>query len=300
MRQTRSRMRRTTGALLALALATAAPAQDVPELATGIRQVQEGDYEGAVPTLEAAIRSLEARGRPAAELARACLHLGVAHVALDQREAALARFRQALGYEQELRLTPDRYSPKVIAVFEEARRDVVADREAEKGEGRSRTPLVLLGVGAAAAAGVVVATTGGDGPAGGGAPSFSGARFTTPVLVCPDGSRDLPLLVGIQVSGMNPADRPLTIRSVTVVLIIVESPGVPSELGFASSAPASVSPTSVAAGGQGALLVETSLLCGNGEGDASRYNEWVGRLTLDTSAGAFALETVDRLRVNIP
>jgi len=264
----------------------------------GIRQVQEGDYEGAVPTLESALRALEAEKAPAATLARACLYLGIAHVALDERDAAKARFKEALTYNPSLRLTPDRFSPKVIAAFEEARSEL-APTEAAAKRG-SKTPLVLLGVGAAAAAGVAIVASGGDDGTGGGVPTFEGARFTTPVLVCPDGTVDSPLVVGIQLRGSNPTAQSLQVRAVTAVLIIVDSPGVPSEVGFASTAPATSTPSTLAPGAQATLLIQTTLLCGNGEGDPSRYNEWVGRLTLDTTAGVFGVETADRMRVNIP
>jgi len=38
----------------------------------------------------------------------------------------------------------------------------------------------------------------------------------------------------------------------------------------------------------------------NGAGDAPRFNEWSGGITLTTAAGAVNLETADRMRVNIP
>jgi hypothetical protein len=285
-------------ALAALLAAAPALAAEVPELARGVRQVQQGDYEGAVPTLETALARLEAERRPNAERARACLYLGIALVALDRREEAKERFRQALGFDGSLRLTPDRFSPKVIGVFEEARREKgAAETQAKKP--RSKTPLILLGAGAAAAAGVAVAVSGGDGSPGG-APSFAGAHFTTPVLVCPNGSVDVPLPFGIQLQGTNPTAQTLTIREVTVVMIIEESPAVPSEVGFASTADATVTPSSIAPQGQVSVLVQSTLLCGNGTGGPARYNEWSGRVTLDTSAGVFTATTADRLRVNIP
>jgi Tetratricopeptide repeat len=285
---------------LALVLATSpASTEDVPELVRGIQQVQRGDYEGAVPTLETALTRLEEEKGPDAERARACLYLGIALVALDRRDAAKERFRQALDFDPELRLTPDRFSPKVIGVFEEARRERGSGGASTPKKSRSKTPLLLLGAGAAAAAGIVVVASGGNGPSGG-APSFSGAHFTTPVLVCPNGSADLPLVFAIQLQGSNPTEQTLTIRAVTVVMIIEESPAVPSEVGFASTAPATLTPSSIAPHGQATLLVQSSLQCGNGPGDPARYNEWSGRVTLDTSADVFTVETADRLRVNIP
>ena len=71
-------------------------------------------------------------------------------------------------------------------------------------------------------------------------------------------------------------------------------------MGFASNAPASVSPQSVPAAASVTLRIDTTLLCGNGADDEPRFNEWSGRLTLATSSGLVTLETADRLRVNIP
>ena len=82
---------------------------------------RRGDFEGAVATLGPVADRLAAKGGH--DAAQACLYLGIAHLALDQRDAARARFREALGHEPSLRLGPDRFSPKVIAAFEDARRE---------------------------------------------------------------------------------------------------------------------------------------------------------------------------------
>ena len=151
-----------------LAPALAAAAQD-PGLAAGIRQVDEGDFEGAVATLGPVADRLSAKGGH--DAAQACLYLGIAHLALDQRDAARARFREALGHEPSLRLGPDRFSPKVIAAFEEARREREAAARARsrgptKPEARkSHTGRTVLIAGAAVAAGVGIALRGGPGDA---------------------------------------------------------------------------------------------------------------------------------------
>jgi hypothetical protein len=90
----------------------------------------------------------------------------------------------------------------------------------------------------------------------------------------------------------------VTIGSVSAVLIIVASPAVPSEVGFASSQPATAAPTTLRPGTT-TVRVQTTLTCANGEGDASRFNEWKGRVTLTTGA-AQTVETVDTMRVNLP
>jgi len=299
-------------AAVLMAVLTASPllaqATD-PELAAGLRQVSEGDFEGAVLTLDAAARRLAADGNRKAELVEAYVHLGIALVALDQRSAARDRFGLALALDPQLTLGPDRHSPKVIGVFEEARRAAAAEtaRVAEAKAGPAKpagggggSKAVWVGLGVAAVAGGIVLATGGNAQ---GPPAtqarFTNTRFGTPVLTCPDGAVDQPLGVSIQVDAVG-GSAATNITSVSAVLIIVASPAVPGEVGFASNAPASVFPLSVDANAGATLRVDTTLLCGNGVGDEPRFNEWSGRLTLATTAGLVTLETADRLRVNIP
>jgi uncharacterized protein len=87
----------------------------------GIRQVEDGDLEGAIATLTTAVRRLSMEAPAAAELARAHLHLGVAYALLDQEKAARASFREALQHDPGLRLDPARFPPKVQKLLEEAR-----------------------------------------------------------------------------------------------------------------------------------------------------------------------------------
>lgn len=296
----------TVVALLAPALL---PAQSTdPDLAAGLRQVTEGDFEGAIATLDAAARRLAADPRRKAEVLEAYVHLGIALVALDQRGAARERFRLALALDPQLTLSPDRYSPKVIAVLDETRREAEAAKRAagpspakpQKRGGASKAALVVLGLGGAVAGGIAIAhrsQTNGRPPV---TPiTFTGARFGTPVLGCPDGAVNLLLPLNILVDAVG-GSTPTSIGAVSAVLIIVSSPAGPGEVGFASNAPATVSPATVPAGTNTTLRVDTTLLCSNGAADDARFNEWTGRLTLQTSAGLFTLETADRLRVNIP
>lgn len=279
-----------------------------PELAAGIRQVNEGDFEGAVLTLDAVARRLAVEGNRKAELVQAYVHLGIALVALDQRSAARDRFGLALALDPRLTLGPDRHSPKVIGVFEEARRAATAAEKAQAaaaspakptgGGGGSKALWVGLGV-AAVAGGIVLATRGKDQALPATPARFTNTRFGTPVLTCQDGAVDQPLAVSILVDAVG-GSTPTNITSVSAVLIIVASPTVPGEVGFASNAPANVSPQSVDVNAGVTLRIDTTLLCGNGVGDEPRFNEWSGRLTLATSSGLVTLETADRLRVNIP
>ncbi|HEY2945535.1 MAG TPA: tetratricopeptide repeat protein [Vicinamibacteria bacterium] len=267
------------------------PAQSAdPELAQGVRQVREGDFEGAVATLESVVRRLSSAPERSRDLLQAYVNLGVAYVALDQRDLARSRFGEALARDRNLKLSAAEYSPKVLAVFEEARQQARPSGQGRKG---SKTPYVIAGAAAAAAAGVVLATRGSNASA-----AFSGARFGNLVAVCPDDSINVPVQVLILVEAQA-GSAALSIDSATAQLIIVMSADT-GEVGFASTQATTVSPMVVAAKTHATLQVSTVLVCNNGPGDPGRFNEWSGRVTFTTSAGVFTVETADRLRVNIP
>jgi hypothetical protein len=284
--------------------AHAAVAQE-PGLAAGIRQVEEGDFEGAVATLGPVADRLSAAGGH--DAAQACLYLGIAQLALDQGDAARARFREALGHEPSLRLSPDRFSPKVLSAFEEARREreaaahaaaPAAGARAEPKKSHAGRTLLLAGAGVAAGVGVALAAGGSGSTSADGELRLTGARFAAQAIECPDGSVDQPIGVGIDVDAVNGGRTPAAITSVSSVLIIVSS-ALAGEIGFASAAATTASPTTVPSG-MATLHVQTTLRCSNGVGDPPRFNEWSGRVTLATAAGVVTVETADRLRVNIP
>jgi len=261
-----------------------------PELAQGVRQVREGDFEGAVTTLESAVRRLSSAPERSRELRQAYVNLGVAYVALDQRDLARSRFGEALARDRNLKLSASEYSPKVLAIFEEARQRA---RQAAQGRKGSKAPYIIAGA-AAAAGGVVLATRGGSDAAA----AISGARFANLVAVCPDDSVNVPVPVLILVEAQAGRSS-LSIDSAAAQLIIVTSANT-GEVGFASTQATTVSPMVVASKTHATLQVSTTLICNNGPGDPGRFNEWSGRVTFTTSAGVFTVETADRLRVNIP
>lgn len=274
-----------------------------PELATGLRQVREGDYEGAVVTLDAVTRRLAGDKSRLRDLLEAYVSLGVALVALDQRTAAKDRFRLALGLDPKLELTSDRYSPKVLGAFAEARREAAeaatrktrGTAEPKARGGSSKLPFILLGTAGAAAGVVALATIGG--PSGAEA-RFTGARFGTAVVVCPNGDINVPITVTIMVDAVG-GSSPTRIKAVKAVLTIQSSPNVPSEVGFSSDRAATIMPDTVPPQASVSLQVDTSILCSNGGGNP-RVNEWSGVLTLSTANGPVVLNTVDRMHVNIP
>jgi hypothetical protein len=301
--------------LLLLLLGTAAtgggaePPATEADLATGVRQVDEGDFETAVLTLDAVVRNLAAASAPQASRARASPYLGIAHLALDQRETAKTCFREALGHDPGLRLGPDRFSPKVIAAFDEARLAFEAARSGavpsgtttaspRRGGGGGKAALVV-GAAALAGGGIALAVTGDGDGSGGGAATVANARFETPVVVCPDETFGAPLTFSLRLDVTNGTKSPLTLSQASTV-IRIEASAIPSEIGFASNAPSRWSPLTVAAGDAASVRVESSLTCDNALGDAPRFNEWSGSITLTTSAGVFTAGTVDRMRVNIP
>ena len=159
---------------LALGPGLVAAQSTEPDLAAGIRQVEDGDYSAAVITLDRVARALETRKDRAHELARAYLYLGIAYVGLGSETSARARFRDALTQSRDLRLDPEQFPPKVIELFEKAREEnrvpaptaaspAPTSAPASGGKKKSKTPLILIGLGGAAAAGVAVAAGGGGG-----------------------------------------------------------------------------------------------------------------------------------------
>jgi hypothetical protein len=159
-----------------------------PEVKKGVRLTDEGDYDAAIVTLDTAVRRLAAAASPANERdrAEAYLYLGIAYLAKGHETAARAHFRDAIARVKDLRLTSDKYSPRVIEAFEKAREDVArtpaaaaptaAPAEGEKKKG-GKTGLILLGVGGAAAAGIAVAAGGGGSPS---TPASPGATPSGP------------------------------------------------------------------------------------------------------------------------
>jgi len=194
---------------------------------------------------------------------------------------------------------------------------------------RSKTLPILIGVGAAAAVGVAVAAGGGGeapedpaardddldgytenagdcndsnrlvGPFG--TPSFS-ARFETPVFDCPDNVEDYPDPTVIVVEARNNACNVLSVNRVGVVISVVTAFLTTNQVGQTfSQSDVDCSPRSVGAGGVTAnLRVQPQFVCSNSRGPSSAYNELTATVNLETSAGAFSVQTSNRHRTNFP
>lgn len=204
------RIQRVVSLLLAAALALPAGAADAPvdpDVDKGIRLVDDGDYDAAIVTLDAAARRLAtdpARGR---DLSQAYLYLGIAYVGKGHEAAAKAKFREAVSRIKDLTLSPDRYPPKVIDLFEAARDEAQAAARAApapapvasapdaasggKKGGGSKTLLIVGGV--AAAGGVAALAMGGGGSSSravaGSGPGPSGQQQLQQSAVVPAGQQ---------------------------------------------------------------------------------------------------------------
>ena len=263
-----------------------------------MRQVEEGDFEGAVASLEAAIPRL--RGDPARVrlLVQADIQLAVAHTALDHTAEAVQAFSEALTLDPNLRLDPQRFSPKVLRALETAREQAArrAAGPVERKSSSGRKAAIIGGVAVVAGTATVLALRGGTE-----LPAFSGARFGTPALDCPNGSDNVRLPFRILVEASNPSGDPVSITSTTAVIRIEASPSFPGEVGFASSQDNPMAIPSLIPAKQNVTVEVTSfLICGNGEGDPGRFNEWSGNVTFTTPVGVFMVATADRMRVNLP
>jgi len=287
----------TCGALPAGATAQETTASAESGVAAGVRQVEEGDFEGAVTTLEAAIARLRGDPQRVRLLVQADIQLAVAHTALDHGPQAVQAFSEAITLDPNLRLDPQRFSPKVLRALETAREQAARRTAGPVRKSSSGRKAAIVGASiAVAGTAAALALRGG----GTGAPTFSGARFGTPALDCPNGSDNVHLPFTILVEASNPSGDPVPINSVSTVVTIEVSPAFPGEIGFPSSQPSTVVPSSVPAKQSVTLQISSFLICGNGEGDPGRFNEWSGRVTLTTPAGVVMLTVADRMRVSLP
>lgn len=103
-----------------------------PELNSGLRQVDEGDFRAAIRTLGAVVQRFRDGGGPSGDLSRAYLYLGIAHLGLGEEPKARAAFIGAQETDRALRLSPSEFAPRVIEAFEQARREAAASQGAPR------------------------------------------------------------------------------------------------------------------------------------------------------------------------
>jgi hypothetical protein len=150
---------------MALLLATAtipvaAQSLDV-DVQKGIAQVDDGDYDGAILTLDNAARRLAVDKTKTNDLAQAYLYLGIAYIGKGREAAAKAKFREAVAQIKTLSLSADKFPPKVVDLFEAAKAEETKATAApsptpsssasgaappEKKKGGSKTLLIIGGI----------------------------------------------------------------------------------------------------------------------------------------------------------
>jgi hypothetical protein len=144
-----------------------------PEVSKGIKQVDEGDYDAAIFTLDSAARRLAADPGKGRDLSQAYLYLGIAYFGKGHEAAAKAKFREAVAQIKDLTLSPEKFPPKVINLFEAAKEEQgkagsapasSADTKAAAAppkKGGGGKGLLIGGLVVAAGAGVALAAKGG-------------------------------------------------------------------------------------------------------------------------------------------
>jgi hypothetical protein len=146
------------------------------DLATGIRQAQEGDFEQAVVTLDTVVRRLSGQPARAKERARAYTYVSNAYLGLSQEQTAKAKFLEAWKADRDMNLSPREFPPKVLEFFDRAREEAnlpnaapsprptstVRPAPPEKKKG-SKTVPILIGAAVLGGVGVAVAAGGGGG-----------------------------------------------------------------------------------------------------------------------------------------
>jgi len=179
--------------VLSLALAAVPAVAQVPadpDVAKGVKQVDEGDYDAAILTLDNAARRLSSDSSKSRELSYAYLYLGIAYMGKGHEAAAKAKFREAVSRVTDLSLSPDRFSPKIIDLFESVKEETAkggpragaapasatapaakapapapvatAPKTGSEGGGSGKT-LLFVGLGVAAAGGAALLIAGGGG-----------------------------------------------------------------------------------------------------------------------------------------
>jgi hypothetical protein len=327
-----------TALLVTVALSIPSPAVDQAEtpaaiLANGIRQVEEGDLEAAVITLDTAVQRLSAEKGKEKELALARLYLGMAHLGLSQWERAKAEMREAWRNNKDLKLDPKKFPPRVMQLYEEAKREAKEAEDRSKAESRtkpvptpspqppaktgatatsgekkggSKAPLVILGVVGAGAAVAAAAAAGGGSKTATPAPTVTpaacasgqftatGIRYDPAMFACPRGAGPTVSETRYVVELANNSQAEVTILSVeTENATCTTSPGFNCTH---FSRPLPFVPSGVSGGGRATLLATTSFTCTNDTG-RSGFIDLIATLRIVTSCGVFVLTPANPYRI---
>jgi hypothetical protein len=92
-------------------------------LARGMRQVEGGEFDAAVVTLDGVVRRFAAQASPPRELARAYLYLAIAYLGLSQEQTAKATFLDALKADRTLVLSTGEFPPRIVQFFQQVKKE---------------------------------------------------------------------------------------------------------------------------------------------------------------------------------
>lgn len=172
----------TVGSVL-VARARATPQPANAEMAQGIRQAEEGDFESAILTLDSVVRRLEGTAGRGSEISLARLYLGMSYLGVGQLEKARLQMREAWLADRNLTLDPKKFPRRVMQAFEaakaEARSTTPPEAQTPRGKGRSGKTLLIAG-GATALAGAAALASSSSTPS---SPSTSPAPVPTPQVL---------------------------------------------------------------------------------------------------------------------
>jgi ankyrin repeat protein len=124
----------------------AAEQSKAPALDSGITEVEEGDFEAAIKTLERVIQSLPDDAVNARDRARAYLYMAIAYLGLSEEANARTRFLDALKQDRDLNLNPRQFSPRVLALFEQAKRQISGAAPVSAKEASPRDAVFFLAI----------------------------------------------------------------------------------------------------------------------------------------------------------
>lgn len=146
-----------------------------PDLERGIAFVEAGEFDDAILALEPAAKRLAAEHGRQKDLARAYAYLAIAYLGLNHEQTAKAKFLEAINADKDLKLGADQFSPRIIELFEQARREALKDQAgsplpAQRKRGSAKIPLIIGGVAAAAGGVALAAGAGGSNGNGDGPP----------------------------------------------------------------------------------------------------------------------------------
>jgi hypothetical protein len=276
------------------------------ELSQGIRQVEEGDLEAAVITLDGVIQRLSKEKGHEKDLALAHLYLGMAHLGLSQWERAKSEMRNAWRSDRKMKLDPKRFPRRVLQLYEEAKAEAAKSQSvvtsppnrttpppATEKKGHGKTLPILLGVGAAAGAAVAVVAGGGSEPTPAASTCSVGqfvatnARFDVPEFDC-TGRSGTQYPLNYRFDAVNNSQAAVSINSVTSRLTLFAQTDGAGCTSIDDGQLSNVTPTVLGAGNT-TVTVARGGRCGTAVG--LTICEWVGTITIATSCGNFTLET---------